>query len=101
MVGLTQVGMVKILADITGQQYRSTCVLSSLHRDLVWRNIETALASGESVPCLLAWKGSGHFVLLDRIENGYCYFSNPSGTQDRMSVEEFRQILRGASWPRA
>ncbi len=101
MVGLTQPGMAKILAETTGQQYRSTYVLSSLNRDSIWRNIETALASGDSVPCLLAWKGSGHFVLLDRIENGHCYFSNPSGTQDRMSVEEFRQILRGASWPRA
>ena len=38
-------------------------------------------------------------LLLEKVENGYAYFNNPWGEQDRMSVEEFRRNLTNANLP--
>jgi hypothetical protein len=99
--GLEGFGTNKVLEAITGDNYTTIYSVMRLNRPFAWHRIEARLAEGKAVPCGMQWEGGGHEVLLEKIENGYCYFNNPWGEQDRMSVAEFRRNLTNANLPPA
>jgi hypothetical protein len=99
--GLEGFGTNKVLEAITGDNYTTIYGVTRLNRPFAWHRIEERVAQGHSVPCGLNWEGGGHEILLDKIEGGYCYFNNPWGETDRMSVEEFRRNLTNANLPPA
>ncbi|MDB5100448.1 MAG: hypothetical protein JWM80_4869 [Cyanobacteria bacterium RYN_339] len=97
--GLEGFGTNKVLEAITGDNYTTIYGVTRLNRPFAWHRIEEKIAQGKSVPCGLNWEGGGHELLLDKIEGGYCYFNNPWGETDRMTVEEFRRNLTNANLP--
>lgn len=62
----------------------------------VMDTIEEAVANGQSVPVGIKWNTGGHKVLVTDVRDGYVYFLNPHGTEERMTVEAFEARLRNA-----
>ena len=51
----------------------------SLGNDSLMKDLETKIAKGQQVPASIDWLGSGHEILILKIENGRAYFRNPWG----------------------
>ena len=97
--GLEGFGTNKVLEALTGDNYTTIYGITRLNRPFAWHRIEAQIAKGHSVPVGMAWEGGGHELLLDKIEGGFCYFNNPWGETDRMSVAEFKRNLTNANIP--
>jgi hypothetical protein len=98
--GLETAGMNHVLECITGESFDMIYVIGRANRASAWQRIEAAVAQGKSVPCGLVWEDGGHEILLDKIKDGFCYFNNPWGESDRLSVEEFKANVTGVNLPR-
>lgn len=95
--GLETAGTNRVLQALTGDKYSMIYAVTRLNRDSAWKRVEAEIAAGKSVPCGMYWEGGGHEILLDKIQDGWCYFNNPWGETDKMSVDEFKANLVGAN----
>lgn len=63
-------------------------------------HIAKATAQGMPVPVGVTWTGSkGHKVLVEKIEKDRVYYTNPYGTQEYMTLTEFRKRITNANLP--
>ena len=99
--GLESHGSNKILEGLTGDDYKAVGMVTRLNRNATWDRMVAATQAGKSVPCGLNWEGGGHKILLDKVENGFAYYTNPWGSAERMTVAEFKGNLTDANLPRS
>lgn len=73
--------------------------------EAVMREIGRSTEAGHGVPVAMRWGVPGpdgqypgsHEILVTKIENGRVYFTNPQGSEDSMTLEEFEKRLLWAS----
>lgn len=90
-------GATKIVENITGDSYSTIAMVGWPNRASAWSRVKESLAQGHSVPVGLIWEGGGHEIVLDKVEGGWAYYSNPWGIQERMKEEEFKKRLNNVS----
>lgn len=90
-------GATKIVENITGDDYSTIAIVGWPNRGSAWSRVKESLAQGHAVPVGLMWEGGGHEIVLDKVEGGWAYYSNPWGIQERMKEAEFKQRLNNVS----
>ena len=98
--GLSGAGANKVLEALTGDEYAMIYMVTRLNRGSALRRVQEAVAAGKTVPVGLEWEGGGHKVLVDKIENGTVYLTNPWGERDTLSWDEFSRNLMDANIPK-
>jgi hypothetical protein len=92
-----------ICEQLTGKSYDSTMMLH-WNRDSAWNDMKSALKNGP-VPAAVRWNTSGsaggHFVQIDKVENGKVYITNPWGQREHFSEEEFKSHVTTLTMPEA
>lgn len=89
----------RMAESLTGRDFQSVSMVGRWNREALWKDLQSRLAAGHSVPVGLAWITGGHKVVLDRVAGGWAYYSNPWGQQERMPAELFKQRIRNANLP--
>lgn len=68
--------------------------------DAAVEHIAKATAQGLPVPVGVTWTGiKGHKILVEKIADGRVYYTNPYGTQEFMTLSEFKKRLTNANLP--
>lgn len=98
--GLSGRGANKVLEALTGDDYSMIYMVTRLNRGSAFRRVEAASKAGKPVPVGLEWEGGGHKVVLDKIENGMAYITNPWGQRETIGLEEFKSNLMDANIPK-
>lgn len=98
--GLSGRGANKVLESLTGDDYSMIYMVTRLNRGSAFRRVEEAVKAGKSVPVGLEWEGGGHKVVLDKIEGGVAYITNPWGQRDTIGLAEFKSNLMDANIPK-
>ena len=98
--GLSGRGANKVLEALTGEDYAMIYMVTRLNRGSAFRRVEEASRAGKPVPVGLEWEGGGHKVVLDKIEGGMAYITNPWGQRETMGLAEFKSNLMDANIPR-
>ncbi len=97
--GLMPGGLAKALDQLTGKDYESTAAWR-WNRGAVYDDMKKMLAAGQGpIPISLTWNGGGHFVQVDKVENGKVTFTNPHGRVQSMDESEFRNVLTSIIHP--
>ncbi len=98
--GLSGRGANKVLEALTGDDYSMIYMVTRLNRGSAFRRVEAASKAGKQVPVGLEWEGGGHKVVVDKIENGMAYITNPWGQRETIGLEEFKSNLMDANIPK-
>lgn len=98
--GLSSNGANKILEALTGAPYKQIFMVTRFNRESAFRRVEAASKAGHPVPVGLEWEGGGHKVLLDKIEGGKAYITNPWGQRETIGLAEFKSNLMDANLPK-
>ena len=98
--GLSGRGANKVLEALTGDDYSMIYMVTRLNRGSAFRRVEEASKAGKPVPVGLEWEGGGHKVVLDKIEGGMAYITNPWGQRETIGLAEFKSNLMDANIPK-
>lgn len=101
--GLINGAEAKLDTQLTGQHYSSHSIIR-WNRDSVWNGLKDALSKGQGpIPVSIDWNvgdgPGGHFVQVDKVENGQVYITNPWGDRETFSESEFKAHLEGTMTP--
>lgn len=101
--GLLASAQAKLDRQLTGDDYDARTVFR-WNRDARWNEVKEALAKGKaSVPVGVKWNigdGTfGHFVQVDKVENGQVSITNPWGQRETYSEAEFKAHLTDVELP--
>lgn len=101
--GMTDGGSAKINSQLEGVRFESDG-FHPWNRDGNWNRLKEVLGQGKGpIPVSLQFNvnGSafGHFVQVDKIEQGRVYYTNPWGAQESLSEEEFKSHVTGMQIP--
>lgn len=96
-------GLGGICEQLTGKSYDTTMMLW-WNRDSAWNDMKQAIADGRGpVPVAVRWNTSGsaggHFVQIDKVEDGKVYITNPWGQRETFSEAEFKSHVTTLTMP--
>lgn len=101
--GMSDGGSAKINSQLEGVRFESEGV-HSWNRDGSLNRLKEVLGRGKGpIPVSLRFnvdgRAFGHFVQVDKIEQGRVYYTNPWGAQESLSEEEFKSHVTGMQVP--
>lgn len=98
--GMSSGGLAKVLSNLYGADFDSTTAWR-WNREQVWADTKQRLAAGEGpFPTSLTWgDDGGHWVQVDRVEDGRVYFTNPWGIAQSMAEADFFSHLKTVVTP--
>lgn len=99
--GLGGGGEAEILSKLLNKPYDNKTFFH-WNRDARWSEVKQLLADQKGpVPVALAWgdNGSGHFVQIDKIEDGKVHYTNPWGSREWIPEADFKAHVTMAQVP--
>lgn len=96
--------LTKICTQLTGKAYDGNTVFFWNH-DSQWSKIKDALKANKGpIPVAVRWnsdgEAGGHFIQIDKIENGKVYITNPWGQRESFSEQELKDHLTASYIPK-
>jgi hypothetical protein len=101
--GLLGWGEANLLDQLTGKNYENLTPFR-WNRESHWTALKLALKESKGpVPVAMTWgdQGSGHFIQVDKVENGRVYFTNPWGEQGSSEESEFKRHITQMMLPKS
>jgi hypothetical protein len=90
---------VRISTETLANFPKTDTMLALLGKEAFAR-LKSATSAGKTVPAGIFWAGSGHKILVTRVEGGRVYFDNPEGRAESLTEAEFKLQLSNLNLPR-